>query len=216
MYTYTKKQINQVMKEMHVIVKDLNKLYKRASSSTIVVPIKHGQLDGDLEFNNMDYFKSFFSEEWRLIIKNSAMIIETFSKKQSINFSGLSFLPFVSRSFEKDRMLYNLPIFVDFVENYSENRENIVTTVENSNIQSKRVTDELNDAIEVNKKTRSQNQAQVRLSMPESIDTKNIEISKEKGQTVGKIDFGDKTIEIITTDDIVLVPPTKNKQKVKK
>ena len=216
MYTYTKKQINQVIKEMHVIVKDLNKLYKRASSSTIVVPIKHGQLDGDLEFNNMDYFKSFFSEEWRLIIKNSAMIIETFSKKQSINFSGLSFLPFVSRSFEKDRMLYNLPIFVDFVENYSENRENIVTTVENSNIQSKRVTDELNDAIEVNKKTRSQNQAQVRLSMPESIDTKNIEISKEKGQTVGKIDFGDKTIEIITTDDIVLVPPTKNKQKVKK
>ena len=113
-------------------------------------------------------------------------------------------------------MLYSLPIFVDFVENYSENRENIVTTVENSNIQSKRVTDELNDAIEVNKKTRSQNQAQVRLSMPESIDTKNIEISKEKGQTVGKIDFGDKTIEIITTDDIVLVPPTKNKQKVKK
>ncbi len=216
MYTYTKKQINQVIKEMHVIVKDLNKLYKRASSSTIVVPIKHGQLDGDLEFNNMDYFKSFFSEEWRLIIKNSAMIIETFSKKQSINFSGLSFLPFVSRSFEKDRMLYSLPIFVDFVENYSENRENIVTTVENSNIQSKRVTDELNDAIEVNKKTRSQNQAQVRLSMPESIDTKNIEISKEKGQTVGKIDFGDKTIEIITTDDIVLVPPTKNKQKVKK
>lgn len=201
---------------MRTIVKDLDELHKNASSSTVAVQIKHGELDSDLEFKNINSFKNFFSEEWRLIIKNSVMIIETYNEKWRVKFSGMSLLPFTYRSFEKAVVLSNLPIFVDFVENYLENRKSIVAAVEDSNTQSKRVTDELNGAIEGNKRFRSQNRAQVKLSMPESVDVKNIEISKEKGQTVGKIDFGDKLIEIITSDDIVLVPSIDNKQKVKK
>ena len=52
--------------------------------------------------------------------------------------------------------------------------------------------------------------------MPESKNPDLIEIKNEDGKNVGIIDFGDKSIKIITSGDIVLVNKEKETAKHKR
>ena len=58
--------------------------------------------------------------------------------------------------------------------------------------------------------------AVIEFNFPPSIAEKEIEIEKKDGKTIGTINFGERSISIITDGDIVLVPKLeKEKQKVK-
>lgn len=63
---------------------------------------------------------------------------------------------------------------------------------------------------EINKKYNKD--AEIEIDFPETINKHSIVVQEENGKKIGIINFGDRTIKIVTTGDIVLIDKTKTKE----
>ncbi len=103
-------------------------------------------------------------------------------------------------------------LFAQFCENYLENLELIKK--EGEKYFQKNAG--RSDLLENIKRVEDHFSGTIEFDFPESLAPKEITIEEDKGQKIGTINFGGRTIRIITDGDIVLVNRSKEKQSKEK
>ncbi len=213
---FSNKQRREISKAMHTIYKDIKELLKEAKvTSYFIVDLEH-QIP-DVDYNH--FHKYVFQRKWSL---------------HHYEMGDLDIV--ISGDFEDKRYAltsYKDPTFDDevllkleFIERYPENRKLIIDAInemipieirkrEQARESKINIDDRVSNGIkEAMSKLRQAREASIEFDFPSSVAPYEIEVTKEDGRTVGKIDFGDRTIKVITDGNIVLV--NKEDQKIKR
>lgn len=107
-----------------------------------------------------------------------------------------------------NRNYTNYEIALVFIKCYEKIREILIDRLE-SDTKTKQGFFEAID--KVNKKYNKD--AEIEIDFPETLNKHSIEVQEAKGKKIGVINFGDRTIKIITTGDIVLIDKEEIKEK---
>jgi len=106
----------------------------------------------------------------------------------------------------------NISTMIALIENYESIRSKLKSEIEKSTSEKETFFHKL---AQINKKYTKE--AEIEIDLPPSQNVHEIEIIEEEGKNIGIINFGNRTIKIITDGDIVLVNRKKSKlQKYKK
>ena len=217
---FTNKQKKEIKKAMITIYKDIKELLEKAEvTSYFTVQLQHQK--PDVDYNHFrDYI---FENEWflnhyedgrlRIVVdcgfKDKRCDLVCYNKDQTFALD--------------DELLLKL----EFVERYPENRKLIIDTInkmipqeikrrEKQKESQTNIDDRVSNGIkEAMSKLKQAREASIEFNFPSSVAPYEIEVTKEDGRTVGTIDFGDRTIKVITDGNIVLVPKREEKIKVK-
>ena len=215
---FTNKQKREIKKAMITIYKDIKELLEEAKvTSYFAVDLKH-QIP-DVDYDN-HFHRYVFQREWSLrYYENSDLDIVVTDGYSSERYSLNSY----NDSSDDDELLLKL----EFIERYPENRKLIIAAVnkripyeirkkEKQKESQTNIDDKVSNGIrEAMLKLKQAREASIEFNFPSSVAPYEIEVTKEDGRTVGTIDFGDRTIKVITDGNIVLVPKREEKIKVK-
>lgn len=215
---FTNKQKREIKKAMITIYKDIKELLEAAKvTSYFAVDLKH-QIP-DVDYDN-HFHRYVFQREWSLrYYENSDLDIVVTDGYSSERYSLNSY----NDSSDDDELLLKL----EFIERYPENRKLIIAAVnkripyeirkkEKQKESQTNIDDKVSNGIrEAMLKLKQAREASIEFDFPSSVAPYEIEVTKEDGRTVGTIDFGDRTIKVITDGNIVLVPKREEKIKVK-
>ncbi len=215
---FTNKQKREIKKAMITIYKDIKELLEAAKvTSYFAVDLKH-QIP-DVDYDN-HFHRYVFQREWSLrYYENSDLDIVVTDGYSSERYSLNSY----NDSSDDDELLLKL----EFIERYPENRKLIIAAVnkripyeirkkEKQKESQTNIDDKVSNGIrEAMLKLKQAREASIEFNFPSSVAPYEIEVTKEDGRTVGTIDFGDRTIKVITDGNIVLVPKREEKIKVK-
>ena len=212
MITFPSDQIEKINKTFSKIHSDIVKMMRKAKLSYAVVKFKTSKING----YNENSLKEFIDSEFNLRITLDDMVILQPDKEES--YYILSFYDHRKKKIlimgDEDNK-YNF-LRYNIVRNYPQNRNRIY-----EQIMAKRhnlLYDEFDDVCKkANAALREppHSEVSIEFNFPESVDQHKLEVTRENGSNIGVIDFGDKTIKIITSGDIVIVEKNKD-DKVKK
>jgi len=118
----------------------------------------------------------------------------------------------IKKKGKKERPMVDPEVTAYILKNYNVIRQLLQREIENSSKEK----DSIKASIQEIKKQYTKD-ATIELDLPPSQNVHEIEIIEEEGKNIGIINFGNRTIKIITDGDIVLVNRKKSKlQKYKK
>ena len=209
---FTFNQKRQIRSGIHKISKDIDSFVGKKRINSIKISLKHSKPDvdfGSLEYGAYDLFahrkwslvrssKYHEKEGWQILIEdeNNWEFDRDINLSKPKNITELDYLA-----------------WLEFIKSYPENRKTIKEAIEQYQYDKNMVTDSVKSSLQELKRLKD---ATIELDFPETLAQKEIEIEKKDGQTIGTINFGDRSIRIITNGDIVLVPKREEeKQKVK-
>lgn len=210
MITFPNDQIEKINKTFMKIHLDILTMMRKACLSRAIIKFKTSEIEG---FDDR-WLKEYIGTEFCLKIDDEDLRI------QQPNTTRYYFLLSYIR---KKKVFIMSPgdnnnnfLRYNIVRNYPQNRNRIY-----EQIMAQRQNQLSSEFDEVYKKAnavlreRPHSEVSIEFNFPESIDQHRLEVTKENGSNIGVIDFGDKTIKIITSGDIILVEKNKD-DKVKK
>lgn len=216
---FTSKQKRKIKKAMLAIYLDIEELLKEAKvTSFFDVELQHQKPDVDY-----DHFRDYiFEGKWFLRHYENGQLRIVVDCGFTYNCCDLVRYDEYQDFLLDDELLLKL----EFVERYPENRKIIIDTINRmipqeiskkekqkeskTNIDD-RVSNGINEAMSKLKQAR---EASIEFDFPSSIAPYEIEVTKKDGRTVGTIDFGDRTIRVITNGNIILT--NREDQKIKR
>jgi len=192
---FSKEEKRLIRENIKLLVKDMRELWEIFPYEKIKIPVGI-YIDG-------------YSPDWDLVIDKSKIELVCDDGYIKSNSTSLERVPGIGDVYVygKDEYLAHH----QFIKKYDEIREELKHIVE-KRAQTRKDSLEMLNAY--NKKYKKQDIVEV--SVPESKNPDLIEIKNEDGKNVGIIDFGDKSIKIITSGDIVLVNKEKETAKHKR
>ena len=169
------------------VVRDLEELWNIGALEKIEIPVN---LKG---IEKLDDLKDpSCVNDWNFVMDNDSIFIENDGNK----------LVFAQRfsTCEKMSIMQTSGGDVLFLKEYPKIREKIVESIN-------KAVDEKKESLSVvgNIRRYCNRDAIIEIDMPPTNNQHKIEITKEDGRNVGVIDFGNRTIKIISDGDIVLV-----------
>lgn len=185
---FTKEEQQQIKQALNTVLDDIRELWQ-------TTPLERIELTVDDEIRYRDIYYLVITDE--LIYLTDIIHDDTYYLEERRKIGGVKRSNDINLSF-------------NFVKNYEEIRKKIEKKLSSYNENKK---EGLKTIDEVNR--HYIREATIELDLPGTMNQHKIEISKEDGRTVGKIDFGNRTIKIITDGDIVLVDRGTNKIKKK-
>lgn len=209
---FTKKQKRAITRSINSVTRDIMRIVNQAKIKRFKLLFKSAG-----SYKGHDYrTRTFFDNNaiWQISYDDTEGInLEAMSKDRAYSDSIC-----LSRRLPK-RTLYDSmwDICLDFVINYPNIRQDLIFEIEKEKRKERDHCEVIDENIELAKtKLHNLKDAIIELNFPETLDQKEIEVEKKDGQTIGTINFGERSIRIITNGDIVLVPKReKEKQKVK-
>ncbi len=211
---FTFNQKRQIRSGIHKISKDIDSFVGKKRINSIRISLKHST--PDVDFGLLDYgaYDLFAHRKWSLVRSSK------YHEKEGWQIliedeNGWEFDRDISLSKIKIRDIDELDYlaWLEFIKSYPENRKTIKEAIEQYKDDKNMVTDSIKSSLQELERLKD---ASIELNFPETLAQKEIEIEKKDGQTIGTINFGDRSIRIITNGDIVLVPKREEeKQKVK-
>jgi len=107
---------------------------------------------------------------------------------------------------------------LNFLNSYEKIREKIISEIERDNRKKARFQDSKTSMLkkleELNK--RYDKEATIDIELPPTVNQHQIEVTRVDGNNVGVINFGERTIKIVTNGDIVLVDKTDNTKEIQR
>lgn len=211
---YTDKQKKEIAKAIGFVSHDIMKLIRQAklSSFTFKMKFKNGH-----SYNGENYrTKCLFQDKalWQIVYDGDKSLSLKVTSEDLYFSDDIS----LSKKIVKQKMTKSMwAICLDFIMNYSEIRKDLISKIEKRASEVNAYNSLIDGNIkEAKEKLRNLENAVIEFNFPPSIAEKEIEIEKKDGKTIGTINFGERSISIITDGDIVLVPKLeKEKQKVK-
>ena len=211
---YTDKQKKEITKTIGLVSQDIIKLFRQVPIDRFRMKFKqHSYKDGNYSYRIKRLFQDDAS--WEIVYDKTRGVGLT------VTSSDLYFVEdfLLGKNFNKKQEMDQTKwtICLDFIMNYSEIRKDLIAKIE----EKAREINAYNSLIDGNikeAKTKLHNlkNAVIEFNFPPSVAEKEIEIEKKDGKTIGTINFGERSISIITDGDIVLVPRTEeDKTKVK-
>lgn len=212
MITFPNDQINKINKTFMKIHLDILKMMRKAHLSHALIKFKTSEIEG---FDDK-WLKEYIGSEFYLKIADGDLSIQ--QPNTTRYYFTLSYIrkkKIFVMSPEDDN---NIFLRYNIVRNYPQNRNRIYEQIMAQ--RHNQLSSEFDDVYKkANASLREEPHSEVSIefNFPESIDKHQLEVTKENGYNIGVIDFGDKTIKIITSGDIVLVEKDKvDKLKQKK
>lgn len=181
---FTKEEQQQIKQSLNTVLDDIRELWK-------TTPLERIEMTVDEEMSYHDVYYLIITDE--LIYLTDIIHDDTYYLEEKKKIGR------VKRS-------NDINLAFAFVKNYEEIRKKIEKKLRSNNEYKKQG---LKTIEEVNR--HYVREATIELDLPQTNNQHKIEVTEEDGRTVGKIDFGNRTIKIITDGDIVLV----NRQAVK-
>lgn len=198
MYTPNNKEKEEIIEMMKTIAKELHGFLEKAAVDEIKVRIKFKFRDRPINVDPTLHIE-----------KNDIYISRAIGYNLSIVEDGKFIFPLKDEFY-----LYDL----EFIKNYKENRARIERKIKKDISVKEGYRKNMNEVRELWEEEQAaakHNPANIEIDFPKSNNQHEIEITKEAGRTVGNIDFGGRTIKIITDGDIVLVDRRKEQEKTK-
>ena len=212
MITFPNDQINKINKTFMKIHLDILKMMRKAHLSHALIKFKTSEIEG---FDDK-WLKEYVGSEFYLKMADGDLSIQQpNTTRYYLTLSYIRKKKIFVMSPEDDN---NIFLRYNIVRNYPQNRNRIYEQIMAQ--RHNQLSSEFDDVYKkANASLREEPHSEVSIefNFPESIDTHQLEVTKENGCNIGVIDFGDKTIKIITSGDIVLVEKDKvDKLKQKK
>lgn len=210
---YTTKQKREITKSINFISHDIMKLIHQAKlpSFSYKIKFKNGH-----SYNSDDYrTKCLFQDKalWQIVYDSDNYL------SLKVTSGDLYFSDDISlgKKFFKQEMTKSMwAICLEFIMTYSDVREDLISKIEKRASEVNAYNTLIDENIkEAKNKLHNLENAIIEFNFPPSIAKKEIEIEKKDGKTIGTINFGERSISIITSGDIVLVPKKEEKPKVK-
>lgn len=194
---YSKEETEVFKNALINVLDDLEDLWNIGVLDKIEVPVRlHGIIDVD---------KDYTYNNWRFIMDKTG-----FSIFQGDNYSWNRYWFAKRNKFGKLKKFNTIgEQDIIFLKEYDEIRAKVVTKI-NKALEEKQGNLQVAEIL----RKKYDKEATVELDLPTSLNTHEIEIEKKDGQTIGTINFGNRTIKIVTTGNIVLV--NKESEKVKR
>ena len=203
---FTSKQKRQILIGIRKIYKDMDSIVGKGKIPNMRINLKYLKPNVNFELFDCKVYDFFDHRNWNLVYRNG-WIIEIkdehgrdsnvwidLSKRRNISDSG-----YLAR--------------IEFIERYPENRKVIEEVIQNAKSTQNELINGVKSSLQELDRIKS---AAIELDFTETLSQKEIEVEKKDGQTIGTINFGERSIHIITNGDIALVPKReKEKQKVK-
>jgi len=209
---YSKKELKKIDETIEIIIKDMKNLVKSSGLEEFEFSFPFSK-EGNKEMQDIlgDYYSG---TSYYLAINKAHIVLGGLGWNHTIamNFFGKYVL---------NREENYLEIEIIFMKEYPQIRELLINKI---NEESKRKKEEIEHA---NKRKQQNLEAidnlrnkfltpsTIKLDFPPSMNVHEIEIEQKDGRKIGTIDFGGRTIQIITDGDIVLTNKTSTKQKRK-
>ena len=206
-YCFTKAQERKINKELKKVVNDMLKILKESGLKEITIFYQiTNKIDPSL------FVQNFLNGDLRLIIKSDDIML------RGIEHSWWKLYMNKKLTLMDEDKQKKVPVACQFLMNYAQNRPKIIEVAtigkkEKGTISSK-IDQQLEDGISHVEQV-LKDEVLVEFNLPETTDQKQIEVHNEGGVNIGTIDFGGKTVKIITTGDIVLVNRDKLQSRVK-
>ena len=206
-YCFTKAQERKINKELKKVVNDMLKILKESGLKEITIFYQMiNKIDPSLFVGN------FLNGDLRLIIKSDDIML------RGIEHSWWKlYMDKKLTLMDKDKQK-KVPVACQFLMNYAQNRPRIIEAAtlgkEEKETISSKVDKQLEEGISHIEQV-LKDEVLVEFNLPETTDQKQIELHNENGVNIGIIDFGGKTVKIITTGDIVLVNREKAQSRIK-
>lgn len=212
-YCFTKAQERKISKELKKVVTDMLKILKESGLEEITVfyPTTN-RIDPSL------FDKDFLNGDLMLIIKSDYIMIRGIDNGLGVNSHWWKiYMNPILTVMDKDKKR-KVPVACQFLMNYAQNRPRIIEAAtlgkEEKETISSKVDKQLEEGISHIEQV-LKDEVLVEFNLPETTDQKQIELHNENGVNIGIIDFGGKTVKIITTGDIVLVNREKAQSRIK-
>ncbi len=215
MFSFNKEQEREIRKQYKKVIKDMKQLFNKANLTELEVHLRHGPTPIELSYSN--YGGNMISRPWIISFEENGLITlfaeDYFNGTKDRSTSFVMSGP-VRTDFDKYPKTF-IPIAYVFIMNYEENRKKIIAAIDKKLSENKIIDESLGKTSKLLDRLNN-DEVRVELNLPESTDQRQINIHREDGKTVGIFDFGGKIVKIITSNDIVLVRNSSQKQKVKK
>lgn len=193
MYKFTEEDEINIHRTIKEIDEDLHNLLKSYGISELKVPIDYNKKESEL-----DYSFHMFEHKWLLHVTNKDIWIR--SRKSNSNWLRIADENGIFTAFEVS-YLPTLFVFSNFY--YNRNRALVLKELKRQLKIKEKFSSTIDSNLEKAKKIKS---ATIEIDLPSSINQHSIEVFKENGRNIGIIDFGGRTVKIITDGDFVLVP----------
>ena len=215
MFSFNKEQEREIRKQYKKVIKDMKQLFNKANLTELEVHLRHGPTPIELSYSN--YGGNMISRPWIISFEENGLITlfaeDYFNGTKDRSTSFVMSGP-VRTDFDKYPKTF-IPIAYVFIMNYEKNRKKIIAAIDKKLSENKIIDESLGKTSKLLDRLNN-DEVRVELNLPESTDQRQINIHREDGKTVGIFDFGGKIVKIITSNDIVLVRNSSQKQKVKK
>lgn len=213
-YCFTKAQERKIVKELKRVAIDMLKILKESGLDKITVfyPTTN-KIDSSL----LD--KDFLNSDWNLRIRSDHIMIYGTTKNPDTDMYDWwkFYMDKKITVMDKDKQS-KVPIACQFLMNYAQNRPKIIEAATLGKKEKRAIASKIDEQLEGGISHIEQvlkDEVLVEFNLPESIDQREIEVHNEGGVNIGTIDFGGKTVKIVTTGDIVLVNREKSQSRVK-
>lgn len=218
--TFTENELNDMKKTLGIVLDDMRSLYQTASLEKIYIDFA------------MNYS---FAKDWMLLLEKDKVIIyepqrdKWLSDKFDIHFAkeritleekeeqkvkkGLMKKPSLEVVVKRNNLetIREQNCIFRFLARYEEIRKELLNIIAENNQEKEKISQTLENL-------RAKYSGEVLIdfgpSKAQNIQTLEV-VEDENGQKVGTINFGSRTIKIVTDGEIILVNRTKAKQKIK-
>lgn len=194
-YNFTTEEISYLMDTLQLVLADINAIYEMSGLSQLTVGIDIPKYEGQLK---LSAYKNYIEigKETYTIARFSCPKLNLKNKNHYIN------------SYDWNKEVYN--IMFRFLAGYKDIRKQLVEKAQNSLGTKESLMDEIKRL-----RTNFTSEVFVDFGTTSSMNQHKLEVTEEDGKKIGTIDFGQKTIKVITAGEIVLTHTKKAEEKVK-
>lgn len=193
-YNFTSEEITYLMDTLQLVLADINAIYEMSELSSLSVNVDVPKYEGDLKLsvskNNIEIIENY------CLARFSCSKLNRKNKGQYNN------------SYEWNKESYN--IMFRFLAGYKDIRKQLVEKAKDSLGTKDSLMDEIKKL-----RTNFTSEIYVDFGTTSSMNQHKLEVTEEDGKKIGTIDFGQKTIKVITAGEIVLTHTQKAEEKVK-
>lgn len=206
---YTKEEKKKIEKAYEVVISDLNKIWQQCDEETLEFVVDGIWRNISESINPRHHTRWSFG--WYLVLTNRKVYI--------VNRTGISVNDTITLATSDIRgklkpCCKEIGLVAGFIEAYPDIRERAIRNIERkerekeSDIQIKK--EQLEN---IRKITQTYDkEASIEINLPKTQNQHKLVVTEEDGRTIGTLDFGGRTIKVITDGDIILVRKANKEQ----
>ena len=212
---YTKEEKKKIEKAYEIVISDLNKIWQQCDEEQLEFVVDSVWKISE-NINTKHHMRFVYG--WCLVLTKRNAYIE--NRTEDIILDRITLANSDIRGQLKP-CCKEIELVVGFIEAYPKIRERAIRKIEKNIIEKEtqkesdiqRKKEQLEN---IRKVTQTYNkEASIEIDLPKTQNQHQLVVTEEEGRTIGTLDFGGRTIKVITDGDIVLVRKSK-KEKIKK